>query len=105
MAISFNPEADTGPDDLGGVDKHYYENKVPPSGPFNDRSFEQAAAAAKDKARVQMIRAIEETERNKDYNSLGVPQEVYDVASGKEQGRLGVLKEGVAEFLGAVVFL
>lgn len=54
-------DADSGPD-IAGVDRHYYEKQVPPSSPFNDTSFQIAAAVAKDRARHQLIRAIEKAD-------------------------------------------
>jgi len=49
-------------EDIGDVDSHFYEKQVPPSGPFGSNAFDLATARAKDRARMQLIKAI----RNKD---------------------------------------
>lgn len=59
MAISFLPDPDA-PDDIPGVDRHFYENQVPPSTTWSDTSFKQAAAAAKDRARYELIKAVQQ---------------------------------------------
>lgn len=48
--------------DIPGVDRHFYENQVPPSSPFRDNAFALATARAKDKARHELIRAIQKAD-------------------------------------------
>lgn len=58
-----------------GVDRHYYEKQVGPSSPFDDtHAFRLAAARAKDKARHQLIRAVQQEEerlRSESLSGLG----------------------------------
>jgi hypothetical protein len=57
LAIRFIPDA-AADNYVPNVDRHFYENQVPPSSLGNDTSFARAADAAKDRARHEMIRAI-----------------------------------------------
>lgn len=70
MPSTFIPDSD-GFDYADGLDAHYYQNQVPPSGPLDDRSFEMAAARAKDKARHQLVKRVRvERQRVRDERGL-----------------------------------
>jgi hypothetical protein len=60
--------------DIDGVDRHFYENQVPPSSPFRDNAFALATARAKDNARHELIVAIQEADadaRNASFAGFG----------------------------------
>jgi hypothetical protein len=63
------------PDNSGeyvdGVDRHFYENQVGASSPFDDTfQFRLAAAIAKDQARHQLIRAVRKADDDARANSF-----------------------------------
>jgi hypothetical protein len=59
-------------EDIGDVDSHFYEKQVPPNGPFGSNAFALATARAKDKARVQMIKAIRKADAEAMSTGLGL---------------------------------
>lgn len=64
MGTKFVRDNDTS-DFVDGVDRHFYENQVGPSSPFDTtHDFKLAAAVAKDKARHQMIRAVRKADED-----------------------------------------
>jgi hypothetical protein len=99
------------PDNSGQIDAQFYQRQVPSSGPFGDNAFALAAARARDKARVKLIRAIQAEQDQKALDEL-IPQSVLDVATGKsvtaaQAGGAFVKSAGgmLLEFLSDVVFL
>ena len=61
---TFIPDANAPADDLPGVDRHFYENQIPPATPWNDTSFARAAAVAKDRARHDLIKAVHQADQD-----------------------------------------
>jgi hypothetical protein len=59
-------------EDIGDVDSHFYEKQVAPSGPFGSNAFALATARAKDKARVQLIKAVRKADADARSTGLGL---------------------------------
>jgi hypothetical protein len=97
--VTFKADDSDAPDDFGAIDATYYQRRAPPGDPF---AF--AKARAKDKARVKLIRAIIEQEAQKRVNGL-IPQEVVDVATGRDASLGEVAHFALQVFLDEVVFL
>lgn len=67
--------------DIPGVDRHYYENQLGPASPFDDTyDFRLAAAIAKDRARHQMIRAVQKADADARYN-MGRIEELTSITN------------------------
>lgn len=81
MPIRFVPDHEP-EETLEGVDRHFYEKQVPPSGPFQDNSFKLAAARAKDKARHDLIKAVRQKAIDANYN-MGRIEEAGHFLSGE----------------------
>lgn len=65
MVTTFKPDAAASDGDIPGVDRHYYENQVGPSSLTDDTfAFRLATAVAKDKARHELIRAVQKANRD-----------------------------------------
>jgi hypothetical protein len=68
-------------EDIPGVDRHYYENQIGPKSPFDDTyEFRLAAAIAKDKARHQLIRAVQKADEEARFNR-GRLEEFADITN------------------------
>lgn len=59
-------------EDIADVDPHFYEKQVPPSGPFGDNAFALATARAKDRARMQLVKAIRQKDLEARSTGLGL---------------------------------
>lgn len=59
-------------EEIGDIDSHFYEKQVPPSGPFGDNAFALAAARAKDKARVRLVKAVRKADLDAQSTGLGL---------------------------------
>lgn len=70
MPVTIKPDGDQS-GFVDGVDRHFYENQVGPSSHFDDtHAFRLATARAKDKARHQLIKAIQKADQDARYNSF-----------------------------------
>lgn len=70
MPVNLKPDSDQS-DFVDGVDRHFYQNQVGPSSPFDDtHGFRLATAIAKDRARHQLIRAVRKADQDARYNSF-----------------------------------
>jgi hypothetical protein len=49
-------------EDIGDIDPHFYEKQVAPSSPFGSNAFDLAVAVAKDRARVQLVKAVRQAD-------------------------------------------
>lgn len=85
MPTNFVPDNNQS-DFIDGVDRHFYENQVGASSPFDETfAFRLAAAVAKDRARHQLVRAIRKADEDARFNrSTG--QELGDVLRGNPDG-------------------
>jgi hypothetical protein len=75
---------DNAPNDFGAIDSRYYQRQVPPASLTNDRAFEMAVAAAKDKARVALIKAVRAADEAA-RGSRSSAEELSDIWSGQQK--------------------
>lgn len=92
----FVPDQDTDPA-ISGVDRHFYERQVGAASPFDaTHAFRLAAARAKDKARHELIRAVQKADEDARQNR-GLGRELGDVLAGNPTGAVTTRTiEGVA---------
>jgi hypothetical protein len=76
---------DNAPNDFGAIDNRYYQRQVPPASLTNDRAFEMAVAAAKDKARVALIKAVRAADEAARDSRGSAVEELSDIWSGQQK--------------------